>query len=297
MPIDQEMATILFADICGSTRIYEQSGDAVGQRIVTQTLSFLTKLAEENSGAVVNTIGDEIMCTFPNVRAGIDAACAMQGKIAAMVLPGYGRVFIRIGMHSGPIVRKGNEIYGDAVNTAARVAALAKSDEILTTKSTAELVVSARPESILRRIRRMAIKGKEEAIEIFEVVWQEDSLTRIGQLSSLTGEPSIHLVLNVRNEDLVMDAAHRPVTIGRSKKSDIVVEDEFTSRFHAKVECRQGKFFLCDQSMNGTYIRYNNGVVHTHREEMLLPEEGSISLGRKLPSDAPQAIRFRLQHS
>lgn len=298
MAQENDMTTILFADICGSTRLYEKLGDATAQKIVSESLSILSGVTNKHDGKVMKTIGDEVMCTFPSVNAGMDAACDMQDKIAVKTVPGYGRIAIRIGLHFGHVIKEGNEIFGDAVNVAARVAALAKADEILTTKDTADSLdpASAHP---LRRIQRMSIKGKGEAIDIYEVVWQESSLTQIGQFFIPQGAPATRLSLLTQDNELTLDTVHKPiVTIGRSKKSDIVAEDEFTSRLHARVECRQGKFFLCDQSTNGTYVTYKNGrVVHIHREEMLLPDEGSISLGRELPPDAKETIRFRLKHS
>jgi adenylate cyclase len=298
MPEEKDTTTILFADICGSTRLYERLGDATAQKIVSESLSLLSEVTSKHNGKVIKTIGDEVMCTFPNVSAGIDAACSMQEKIAFMTIPGYGRIAIRIGLHFGTVIRQGNEIFGDAVNVAARIAALAKADEILTTQDTAESLNKggAHP---LRRIQRISLKGKDEAIDIYEVVWQDSSLTQMGQYFVPQGEPSNRLELLTRGQAFTSDIVQKPmVTIGRSKKNDILAEDEFTSRLHARVECRQGKFFLCDQSTNGTYVTYKNGrVVHLHREEMLLPDEGCISLGRKLSPDAEEIIRFRLKHS
>ncbi|PKN64721.1 MAG: adenylate/guanylate cyclase domain-containing protein [Deltaproteobacteria bacterium HGW-Deltaproteobacteria-15] len=293
MSQETEMTTILFADICGSTRIYERLGDAAAQKIVSESLAVLSESTDKHCGKVLKTIGDEVMCTFPTAKASIDAACDMQSRISEKFYPGYGRISVRIGLHFGHVIKEGNEIFGDAVNVAARVAALAKSEEIITTQDTADLLASEGADFTLRRIQRIALKGKDEATDIYEVVWQDSSLTHIGLFLSTPEVRPVRLTLLTQNHEIVLEAVTKPFTIGRSKKNDIVVEDEFTSRLHARIECRQGKFFLCDQSINGTYVHYKTGrVVHLHREEMILPDEGTISLGRDLPPEAKETIRF-----
>lgn len=296
MSQENDMTTILFADICGSTRLYEKLGDATAQKIVSETLSDLSELSDKHGGKVLKTIGDEVMCTFLTIRACMDAACAMQEKIAEKFYTGYGRISIRIGLHYGHVIREGNEIFGDAVNVAARVAALAKSDEILTTKSTAESLGRESANFTLRRIQSIALKGKEEAIDIYELIWQQSSLTQMGQFFNPPQAQPMRLILLTQGGEIILDAGSKPLAIGRSRKNDVVVEDEFTSRLHARVECRQGKFFLCDQSSNGTYVHKGGKVVHLRREEMLLDDEGTISLGRELPPGAKETIRFKLAH-
>ncbi|RJR30470.1 MAG: adenylate/guanylate cyclase domain-containing protein [Desulfobacteraceae bacterium] len=291
---ENEKTTILFADICGSTRIYERLGDVAAQKIVSESLAVLSESTERHKGKVVKTIGDELMCTFPTVEAGVDAACDMHNRIAEKFYPGYGRVTVRIGLHFGSVIRQENDVFGDAVNVAARVAALAKSEEIITTKDTADMLDPADSDFTLRRIQSIAMKGKDEAVDIYEVVWQDSSLTHIGQFIDPMDLRPARLTLLTQGNEIVLDAGtNKACMIGRSKKNDIIVSDEFTSRLHARIEPRQGKFFLCDQSINGTYVHYKTGrVVHLHREEMILPDEGSISLGRDLPAEAKETIRF-----
>ena len=69
--------TILFADISGSTRLYEILGDAPARAKVASCLQLLTDVTERHGGTVIKTIGDEIMCTFPNAEVSVGAACEM----------------------------------------------------------------------------------------------------------------------------------------------------------------------------------------------------------------------------
>ena len=83
--------------------------------------------------------------------------------------------------------------------------------------------------------------------------------------------------------------------LGRGDTCQIVVADDFASRQHARVELRNGKFVVCDQSINGTYIRFSDGqVLHSIHEEVLLRNSGSISLGRAFTEAAAKIIEFSI---
>jgi predicted component of type VI protein secretion system len=73
----------------------------------------------------------------------------------------------------------------------------------------------------------------------------------------------------------------------------MVVNDTMASREHARIECRRGKFFVADQSTNGTYVETENGVAYLRREEMQMSGEGRIALGRT-PAEATEVVHFQL---
>jgi predicted component of type VI protein secretion system len=86
------------------------------------------------------------------------------------------------------------------------------------------------------------------------------------------------------------------VTMGRHRDNDLVVDDTLASRVHARIEYRRGKYFLIDQSTNGTHIitEGEEGVC-LRREELQLNGSGMICLGRPLDEDSPLAIHFSLE--
>ena len=69
--------TIVFADISGSTRLYEVLGDAPARAQVASCLQILTDVTQRHGGSVIKTIGDELMCTFPTAESAVSAACEM----------------------------------------------------------------------------------------------------------------------------------------------------------------------------------------------------------------------------
>ena len=74
--------TILFADVSGSTRLFETKGDVEARRLIAMVLDALSVICVQHGGRVIKTIGDEIMCTLPTAMAGVMAACDMQRKMS-----------------------------------------------------------------------------------------------------------------------------------------------------------------------------------------------------------------------
>lgn len=165
---------IVFADISGSTRLYESLGDAVARELVSQCLDLMTEYTHKHSGTVIKTIGDEIMCTYPTADQAIESTMAMQEAVTEdlpRINPNTpAELSIRIGLHYGPCILESGDVFGDAVNVAARMAGLAKGQQIITTRDTAE-ALSPLLSASTRHLDRIPVKGKAEELDIFEVIW------------------------------------------------------------------------------------------------------------------------------
>lgn len=120
-PQEQVAVTILFADICGSTRLFEQYGDMRARLIETRVLDTLTDETGAYGGAVIKTIGDELMCRFPDAEQAVRAACDMHRAIKSDPELVRLNLAIKIGLHHGPVLVEKNDVFGDAVNVAARM--------------------------------------------------------------------------------------------------------------------------------------------------------------------------------
>ena len=122
--------TILFADVSGSTRLFETKGDVEARRLIAAVLEALTQVCRQHGGRVIKTIGDEIMCTFPGALNGILAACDMQRRMGRDINFVRDSLAVRIGLHHGDALEEDDgDVYGDAVNTAARMASTAKREQ------------------------------------------------------------------------------------------------------------------------------------------------------------------------
>jgi class 3 adenylate cyclase len=286
--------SIVFADISGSTRLYETLGDAVARELVSECLGLMSEQIDRYSGTVIKTIGDEIMCTFPSADQAIEASMGMQEGVTED-LPDRNpntpsTLMIRVGLHHGSAILEGGDVFGDAVNVAARMAGLAKGGQIITTKETAEQLTPALRSST-RHLDRISVKGKSEEIDIFEVIWQAEDVTRMatGLLKSQSTEVKLLLDYNGAGRELNQDMD--TLILGRGKKADMVINDSMASREHARIECRRGKFILTDMSTNGTYVQTSEGPAYLRREDLVLAGEGRIALGREI-SEATEFVSY-----
>lgn len=285
--------SIMFADICGSTKLYDTLGDEAARKVIADTLNLLRESIKRFNGTVIKTIGDEIMCTFPDAEAALKAGVDMQENLEDANDEGFAEVpvEIRIGFHYGPAIMEDGDVHGDAVNVSARMASQAKARQIITTSESSKLLSPALQEDI-RFVDYAPIKGKGE-VEIVEFIWQEDDVTRMSaDIPNATASVGLATVLNLKykGSEITLNSEREFAVLGRSATCDLPVKESLASRQHIKIELRRDKFFLIDQSTNGTYVQQADGSeAFVRREEVPLIGEGKISLGRAF-NDNPQEL-------
>lgn len=285
---------VLFADVSGSTRLYEKLGDAEALRAVERCLNRMRRVVDGHGGKVIKTIGDEVMTTFPNADAGIQAACEMQHRVTDLPPVSGVKLAIRVGFHFGPAIEENDDVFGDTVNTAARMAGLAKAGQIITTAETlAAVTLSMGPE--VREIDALTVKGKAEDVRVCEVLWQEGADLTMKASSIVATYNVARLLVRYRDTELTVDSAHGPLTLGRDMSNEVVIKDQRASRNHARIERRRDKFVLVDQSTNGTFLRIEgeNEVV-LKREEIILRGQGTIGFGHSALEQGIDLMSFEV---
>ena len=135
MTSQSQNLAVLFADISDSTGLYSTLGDNAARVVVNACLSLIGNEAERNKGRIVKTIGDEALCVFRRADDAVLAASEMQSQIDAK-RPGKYHVKIHVGLHYGPVLVENNDVFGDTVNAAAYLRAVAAAEQILTTETT-----------------------------------------------------------------------------------------------------------------------------------------------------------------
>src|ERR1035437_9098433 len=128
--------TVLFADVSGSTKLYESEGDEAAMEAIARCVDQLRQTVESSGGRVVKTIGDEVMAVFPTPDAAAIAASNMQYAIDALPPVGATKLGVRIGFHCGPVIQSDNDIFGDTVNLAARLVEQAGRSQIIISRET-----------------------------------------------------------------------------------------------------------------------------------------------------------------
>jgi class 3 adenylate cyclase len=289
---DPQLCAVLFVDISGSTRLYEELGDAQALARVERCLRLLQRTAEELRGRVIKTTGDGLMCAFAEPEPALQAACAMQMRVLEQTALGGPALGIHVGCHYGAVMESAGDLYGDCVNVAARVAGLAKVGQIITTSEAVNRLAGPAREKV-RLLDRVTVRGKREPVEIYEFVWQDsDELTTLGTRFAEERVPRLKLAFGDR--DLWFDGAGGGgVTIGRDASCDVVIGDRKTSRHHASIEKRRDKFVLADHSSNGTYVAIAGEVeVCLRREEVMLRGHGRIGLGHRTTDAEATVVAF-----
>lgn len=295
MAKDLEVA-ILFADVVGSTQLYDEYGDAKASETVAHCLDVMKDSTHQFHGKVIKTIGDEVMSTFATVDDAMGAASQMQTRISADANSGgeHIPVSIRIGCHFGPVVQEHNDIFGAAVHTANRMTSQAKARQIVISGPTVDRM-SAEWQAQTRQIDVATVRGRLDEVALFELVWQPEEATSM--LPTIEWENrarnASRLVLRFRDRTVVVNDQNKNVNMGRADDNDLVVKGNLISRLHARVEKRRGKFMLVDQSTNGTFLQNARGEeTFVRRDSTELTGEGVIGLGRVAKPGTPLAIHF-----
>jgi len=286
---------IVFADVCGSTRLYELHGDAKARKMIGRCIDLMTESTGKHGGRLIKTIGDEVMCSFPTADDAAAAALDMQEQVSgASMTGGGGGMAIHVGFHFGPVVLEHGDVYGDAVNLASRMVNLSKRDQILTTAAT---VAQLSPEwqKATRQVDRAAVRGKTDEIDVYELIWQEADVTRIAGKTWVlpqAGQPE-QLILHVGAREIELNKTHPSVTAGRGEQNDLVFKDEMVSRLHARIDYRNQRFALTDQSVNGTWVAEGAGPARLVRHDtQVLSGAGTISFGHAPQPGEPGQVRY-----
>jgi adenylate cyclase len=281
---------VLFADVSGSTRLYEAFGDELALATIERILTLVKGVCEEQGGRVVKTIGDEAMAVFLTADQAAKAAWDMQVKVSALAPVGTSHLAIRVGFHFGPALEVNGDVFGDSVNVASRMVALAKGEQVITSAQTADTLapwLRARA----RELDSLTVKGKVKDIGIFELIWQEAQEDMTMMVAPRKKAPA-RIRLRHGTVDVELGEEHAQFTFGRGAQNDAVILDRMASRAHARIERRRDKFVVIDQSSNGTYVTIEGeDEIQLRREELLLRGRGHLSFGHSATDEeAPAEI-------
>jgi adenylate cyclase len=294
---DEDLA-IVFADVVGSTALYESLGDEDARETVRRCVDCMKECTAEFNGNVIKTMGDEVMSTFLTVDDAMNAASQMQQRITNGNLSGRDdiKVSIRIGCHYGHVVVEARDIFGAAVATANRMTSQAKAGQIITTESTVELL-NEEWQAVVRQIGVATLRGQIDEVALYEVLWQPEEATsmlpkidwgdtKVNQLGKLS--------LKFQGQQVVMSPdGLRAVTLGRADENQVTIKGNLISRVHARIEENKSHYVIVDQSTNGTFVQRDDGEeVYVRRDSAQLTGKGLIGLGRVAARGTPLAVEY-----
>lgn len=292
------MASVVFADLVGSTGIFERLGDETAGRFVTQLTSTLARIFEQHQGRVVKLLGDGLFVVFTDEAKALTACVAIQERLLQKPLRpgGSGQpVKMQMGIESGEVVEIEGDCYGDAVNSAARLADLAGADQILTTQRVHDALAPVH-RTRLRGLGPIYLRGKADATEVFRVEWQagRDAEATVMGVSMLAPATDGRLEIRILDETRHLQPRGGPITLGRALTCDLAVNDSRVSRLHATVEWRGGQYVLVDGSSFGTWVYFGSQPepVVLRRTECYLVGHGQIALGCDRNAEAAPIATF-----
>ena len=282
--------TVVFADLTGSTGVFEALGNAKATQAITRLTDWLGKVCTARNGQVVKTLGDGVLMVFAKSTDAVEAVTDMQRAHTERIKnwPHNLKMHLQVGMAKGEVIHQAGDYFGDAVNVAARLSDLSGPDQILAT----DVVINGLPPDTLVRFRSlgaMNIRGRQETCVVYRVEWQNEVLSDFFTVpAGLTPNPFSKIVPQIGDIALSwLDVAKEftseqlPVHIGREDESHFVINDPRVSRLHAKITWRAGKFYLEDVSSYGTWVRFlgSDAIVALRRQECVLLVAGEIALG------------------
>jgi adenylate cyclase len=298
--------TVLFADLRGSTSMYETLGNSDATAVVTQSVALLARIVGVHDGRVVKTLGDGLMAMFMSPRPAVSAADEMHDSLERIGAPGDGGLAkrarlvplkLQVGLACGEVIEMSGDVFGDAVNVAARLIDHAGDNETLVTANVLEGLAELE-KSRFRSLDRMQLRGRVEPVHVHLLEatrrFGDTAATAFGDIAPAPEPEGIRLTW--MDLSRVYAGTSLPVVLGRSPQATYIIDDTRVSRSHARIVWHGGTFQLTDLSYNGTYVRFDHDpeVISLRRGSCTLHGNGVIGLGAP-PSDATSpTVRFEI---
>lgn len=281
--------SVLMADIVNSTSLYEDLGDLRARELVGSGMEVMSATIERHGGRLIKSLGDGILACFED-SAAATAALEISEQVSSLTLE------VRVGVHYGSVIDDGVDIFGDTVNTTARLASAARPSEVLFSKQVWDQI-PAKIRERGRSIPSITVKGKREPVEVFSIITDcgEYATTLVDDHKARhRNAPSTSLELTLEGKQLRLEGEGN-LLIGRGQECDLRIEHDKTSRTHARIFYRAPAFVLEDSSTNGTTVVQDSGAkALIHRRKTVLIGRGKIYAGATPGTANAQPIGYRV---
>lgn len=298
-------ATVVFTDLHGSTAVFESLGNARATERVTQVTNWIAGQCVLFGGRVVKTLGDGVLVLFSDPEDAVKAVVDLQRQHSKTIASGDVSMPIRIGLASGEVEIVDGDCYGDAVNVAARLCDLSGPGQIWANAASLNSVNES-PGVAFRILGPINIRGRVEPCTVYQIEWREDAasdfLTMQGEIDPVyaTGDVDVlgrEIELTCLGVSQRFKSFELPVTIGRVRTVDFMVNDPRVSRTHARLEWRNGSVMLVDVSSYGCWVRFagaNGSDLLLRRDECVLHGQGELALGGSFADPSVPTVSFRI---
>jgi len=266
----QRLVTVMFTDVAGSTRYFDQHGDLAGMAMLQEVNDTLQPQVGQHQGKIVKTIGDAVMAYFENPVQAVRCAIAMQRAIeeANKTHTEAQRIRIRVALNLGVGLLKDNDVFGDVVNVCSRIEHETEAGRIGISPSVVE-AVNKEKDIACRRIGNVAMRGKAQAMDLYEVVWREGEKVEAPAPAKLSGE-QIALATGTRLG--LDDEVRRAIAAAVRGKAQAAKAPAIVKKKFALVEV------LPDRSLGKHFpLTAESVVVGREKSEIEFPEDSLMS--------------------
>lgn len=279
---------ILFADVAGGVRLAAKLGDAEAGYAVERCLNRMSRCAEAYATSGIDVRRDVLVARFPDADAALYAAREMRERVRALPPMSGIKLVLRAGLvleSEAPDDLKGAE------TLASRLAVGHNPDTVSVSEAFSEALSPA-----MRKLLSSLTQSSNEQMP-FQVLELGEAVppSPVELRHATSARPKVQMKVSFQGRSWTVDASAPTLLFGRETGNDIVVVDPRVSRQHARIELRNGLFYLTDSSTNGTYLLEEGAAEHCiKRDDFILAEKGYIGCGFSVADNMSGAVAFAL---
>ncbi len=169
---EEDIHTILFTDVEGSTALTQRLGDAKARELLREHERMVREALRAHGGSEVKTMGDGFMASFSSATKALECAIAMQREFAQQNENAEEPILVRVGLNAGEPIAEDEDLFGTAVNLSARICAHAEAGQILAPIVVREL--ASGKQFMFADQGETELRGFEDPVRLFEVRWRGD---------------------------------------------------------------------------------------------------------------------------
>ncbi|MEY2631791.1 MAG: hypothetical protein RIR00_445 [Pseudomonadota bacterium] len=275
---------VLVADIAGRNRVAMRLGETEAGHAIDRCIKRIERAIEGSRGLLVRSEQDRIIAIFPAAEDACLSGVEMQQRVADLPPVSGVKLSLRAGFAFGLVNESSYGVSGVTAQQAAQLAERALTGQVVTNRLTVAklnptLAQAARPASG----EHPAESPEQEPM----IVWHQPQVgggSSKPAVAPAVAPPGKRLCLRYKGKACLVDERSPTLTMGRDLSNFLIVEDRKASRIHARLEYRNGRFLLVDQSTNGSYVSQGNEAeAFIWQAELELTASGSLCFGE--PSD------------
>lgn len=300
---------IVFVDLVNSTSAFEKLGNEVIATSMAKLTRWISRTFERFGGRVIKLLGDGVLGMFADPAAAARACIAIQTQHASNLdrWPEPMRMGLRMGLALGPVTQVSGEFYGEAINLAARLCAMATPNTILTTAPVVRQISDQPRPPLFRSLGEMDIRGLSHTHMVYRMEWRPEASTDFIALTAPmqfadTDDPAPPprppgICLTRPGASATFGAQEMPLIVGRAAQCHFVMPSPLVSRQHLRIEYRHGSLVLTDTSTYGTWVREEPGAgpdLCLRHNSCALHQRGTISLGGPPGKGNPPCVQYEI---